>query len=107
MTEFSDLSDEYTTTPGNLIITGDFNLQYDQPNNTEVSHVRTLLHDNRLWQVLDEPTHWHSHTLDWLVVHEAELSSRPVSWTTCWLTTRLFSVSCPSITPKDANVQSC
>ena len=70
MTEFSDVSDQYTTTPGNFIITGDWNLHYDRPNDTDVSRLRTLLHDNRLWRVIDEPIHRHGHTLDWLVVRE-------------------------------------
>ena len=70
ITEFSDLLEQYTTVPGNLLIMGDFNIHYDQPNNTDVSRLRTLLHDNRPWQVIHEPTHQKGHTLDWLVVRE-------------------------------------
>ena len=68
--EFSDLLAQYVTAPGDLLITGDFNFHYDQPNSTDVSRLRTLLHDNRLRQVIHEPTHQKGHTLDWLVVRE-------------------------------------
>lgn len=70
ITEFSDLLEQYITAPGDLLITGDFNFHYDQPNRTDVSRLRTLLHDNRLQQVIHEPTHQKGHTLDWLVVRE-------------------------------------
>ena len=70
ITEFSDLLEQYITAPGDLLITGDFNFHYDQPNSTDVSRPRTLLHDNRLRQVIHELTHQKGHTLDWLVVSE-------------------------------------
>ena len=70
ITEFSDLLEQYISAPGNLLITGDFNFHYDQPNSADVSRLRTLLHDNRLRQVIHEPTHRKGHTLDWLVVCE-------------------------------------
>ena len=70
ITEFSDLLEQYITAPGDLLITGDFNFHYDQPNSTDVSRPRTLLHDNRLRQVIHERTHQKGHTLDWLVVSE-------------------------------------
>ena len=68
ITEFLDLLEQYTTVPGNLLIMGDFNIHYDQPSNTNVSRLRTLLHDNRPLQVIHGPTHQKGHTLDWLVV---------------------------------------
>ena len=68
ITEFSNLLEQYIAAPGDLLITGDFNFHYDQPNSADVSRLRTLLHDNRLRQVLHEPTHRKGHTLDWLVV---------------------------------------
>ena len=70
MPEFPDFLDQHTTAASDLFITGDSNLQYDQPNNTDVSRLPALLRDNRLRQVMEEPTHRHGHTLDWLVVRE-------------------------------------
>ena len=35
-TEFSDLLEQYITAHGNLLITGDFNCHYDQPNSTDI-----------------------------------------------------------------------
>ena len=62
--------DQYTTAPSDLIITEDFNLHYDRPNNTDVSCLWTLLPDNRLQQVIKKATHQHGNTLGWLVVSE-------------------------------------
>jgi len=70
ITEFSDLLEQYITAPGDLLITEDFNFHYDQPNSTDVSRPRILLHDNRLRQVIHERTHQKGHTLDRLVVSE-------------------------------------
>ena len=66
----TDLLEQYITAPGDLLTTGDFSFHYDQPNRTDVSRLRTLLHDNRLRQVIHKPTHQKGHTLDWLVVRE-------------------------------------
>ena len=70
ITEFSYLLEQYITAPDDLLITGNFNFYCDQPNSTGVSCLRTLLYDNRLRQMIHEPTHQKGHTLDWLVVRE-------------------------------------
>ena len=60
ITEFSDLLEEYVTAPGNLLITEHFNFRYDQLNSTNVSRPRTVLHDNRLRQVIRQYRKAHS-----------------------------------------------
>ena len=66
--EFSDLLTQYTTAPGDLMVTGDFNFHYDQPKCTYVSRLKTIFPDIKLHQVINEPTHWHGHILDRIVL---------------------------------------
>ena len=53
-----------------FLVAGDFNFHNNRANNTDVSGLGNLLHDNRLQRAIEEPTHPHGHTLDWLVVRE-------------------------------------
>ena len=106
MPEFPDFLDQHTTAASDLFITGDSNLQYDQPNNTDVSRLPALLRDNRLRQVMEEPTHRHGHTLDWLVVREDRTLRQAGVLDLVLADHEAVSCELSSDTPKDTTAQS-
>ena len=71
--EFESLFDELTMVPGELIITGDFNLHCEIPNAPGVKTLKDLLSENNLQQHVTKPTHKAGHTLD-LVIPRASSS---------------------------------
>ena len=71
--EFESLLDELTMVPGELIITGDFNLHCEIPNAPGVKTLKDLLAENNLQQHVTKPTHKEGHTLD-LVISRASSS---------------------------------
>ena len=77
-TDFSEFVYQYVTAPGDLLISGDFNLYHAQPDSADVSRFGILPCDNKLRQVISEPTHRKGHTSDWQMVH---LAAPYVSWT--------------------------
>ena len=71
--EFESLLDELTMVPGELIITGGFNLYCEIPNAPGVKALKDLLAENTLQQHVTRPTHKAGHTLD-LVISRASSS---------------------------------
>ncbi|KAK7107751.1 hypothetical protein V1264_015614 [Littorina saxatilis] len=70
LNELPDLLEMYHTKKH--LFVGDFNCHFDAQANSSVNRVKTFLKDYSLVQLINEPTHTDGHTLDWLVVREAD-----------------------------------
>ncbi|XP_046564906.1 uncharacterized protein LOC124273676 [Haliotis rubra] len=71
--DFSALLDSLTTTPGKLLICGDFNYHIDKTNDRDAQKLLNILEAHGLTQVIHEPTHVQGHILDLVIVRENEL----------------------------------
>ena len=81
LTEFGSLLEHYITTPGALMITGDFNLHLDNKSDPTCNNFLQLLESLNLRQHVREPTHRSGHTLDLIITREDENIIGPVSVT--------------------------
>ena len=70
--EFSTLLEHLVVAPGNLLITGDFNLHMEITSDPDVIKFTDLLDSAGLKQRVFGPTHNHGHTLDLIIEHEEE-----------------------------------
>ena len=66
--EFSELLSQYAYSHSDTVYIGDFNFHYDDCSDIQVSHLRTMLSDHNLTQLVSVPTHKRGHILDWVVV---------------------------------------
>jgi hypothetical protein len=55
--------DTHHTTTGKLLVVGDINFHFDQPQNRDTNRINEILELNGL-QHVSEPTHKKGHTLD-------------------------------------------
>ncbi len=70
--EFSEYLETVLVLPGSLIITGDFNLHVDVPDDANATKFLQILDSCGLIQHIHEPTHRNGHTLDLLITREDE-----------------------------------
>ncbi|XP_068704693.1 uncharacterized protein [Montipora foliosa] len=81
LSEFGSLLEHYITTPGALMITGDFSLHVDNKSDPTCINFLQLLESFNLRQHVREPTHRSGHTLDLIITREDENIIGPVSVT--------------------------
>ena len=65
--EFRDYMDTHVTTPGRLLLVGDFNLHVDDKEDHEATRFAELLYCLNLQQHITRPTHQQGHTLDLVI----------------------------------------
>ena len=70
--DFQTLMDMYVLHQSNLIITGDFNIHMDIPNDPETHQFTDLLTSYELLQHVTDPTHYLGHMLDLVISRESE-----------------------------------
>ena len=81
LSEFGSLLEHYITTPGALMITGDFNLHADNKSDPTCINFLQLLESFNLRQHVREPAHRSGHTLELIITREDENIIGPVSVT--------------------------
>ena len=67
MSEFDQLLDHYSLLPGNLVVLGDINVHYDNPDSYDTKHICSSLSHHNMTQHISEPTQQAGHTLDWII----------------------------------------
>ena len=78
--EFSELLAHYNHKNNEVIITGDFNIHVNKPNNPDTSKFLNILDTFNLVQHIQEPTHEHGNTLDLLITRrETKMSNFTIS----------------------------
>lgn len=70
ISELSNLLNDLSVKNSDVMIVGDVNLWFDDPNDTYVKKATTLLSDHNFTQHITEPTHDKGHILDWLIAKE-------------------------------------
>ena len=65
--EFPELLSQYADSSRDANL-GDFNFHDNDSSDGQVSHLKTLLSDHSLTQLVNVPTHKCGHILDWVVV---------------------------------------
>ena len=68
MCDFVDMLSSYADSNSDLSFIGDFNLHFDEPDESCVKRINAVLSDFQLLQLVDKPTHNKNHILDWVVV---------------------------------------
>jgi hypothetical protein len=68
LNEFTDVLSSYASSSVDVSFLGDFNLHYDEPNDSYVRRTNCVLTDFGPSQLVDKPTHIMNHILDWVVV---------------------------------------
>ena len=68
--EFSELMAHYNTMKHEVIITGDFNIHMNKPNNPHTRKLNTILNTFNLKQHINEATHKHGNTIDLLITRQ-------------------------------------
>lgn len=71
--EFSSLVEQLTSSPGELILLGDFNLHVDIPSNHDATKFLNILESTNLLQHVNLPTHQNGHTLDLVITRSTGL----------------------------------
>ena len=66
--EFPELLSAYVDTKCDVALTGDFNFHFDDISDSQVNQLKVMMSDHGFTQLVNEPTHRHGHTLDWVVV---------------------------------------
>ena len=66
--EFQDLLDHHISTK-DLFIIGDFNLHFENDNETYATLLKRTLKERNLEQLINVPTHIRGHTIDWLITN--------------------------------------
>ena len=72
MAEFSTLLEHILIAPGDLVLTGDFNIHFEKANDPEAIRFRDLIDSCNLTQHVREATHLKGHLLDLLVTRTSE-----------------------------------
>ena len=67
LSEFDQLLDHYSLLPGNLIVLGDINVHYDNPDSYDTKHICSSLSHHNMSQHISEPTQQAGHILDWIM----------------------------------------
>ena len=67
LSEFDQLLDHYSLLPGNLIVLGDINVHYDNPDSYDTKHICSSLSHHNMTQHISEPTQQAGHILDWIM----------------------------------------
>ena len=67
LSEFDQLFDHYSLLPGNLVVLGDINVHYDNPDSYDTKHICSSLSHHNMTQHISEPTQQAGHTLDWII----------------------------------------
>jgi hypothetical protein len=70
--EFAILLEYLSILPGKLLITGDFNIHWDDDSNTENIQFQDLLSSFDLVQHVNVPTHASGHTLDFVITRRVD-----------------------------------
>ncbi|XP_070182906.1 uncharacterized protein [Littorina saxatilis] len=70
LTEAEEMLQHHYTHTSNIVLIGDFNIQFDQPQNTDTRQTMDLLDCHDLKQHVDTPTR-KTHIIDWIVTHES------------------------------------
>ncbi|CAM4308004.1 unnamed protein product [Leuciscus chuanchicus] len=73
-----DLLTTLYTTPGNIIILGDFNIHVNDPPSYSVAEFNNLLDSLNFTQHVNVPTHSRGHTLDLLITNSTSISNLSV-----------------------------
>ena len=73
--EFEMFLDIYTSSPKECVLLGDFNLHFDEPNETYVRKMLQILEVRNFSQFIKSPTQRAGHTLDWVVTRNTDLLS--------------------------------
>ena len=70
--EFGILMESVLTSPGHLFIAGDFSVHVDNPDYSDATQLFELYSSMHLVQHIVGPTHDKGHTLDLVLIHEAD-----------------------------------
>ena len=68
--QFSDLLESYVSC-GRLFEAGDLNVHFDKTSDPTTSALNVVFDNLSLHQLVNIPTHWRGHTLDWLITNHA------------------------------------
>ncbi len=71
--DFFKIMDNHLTAPGKLLVTVNFNLHIDIPDDPEAKHMLYALDMMDLRQLVNEPTHKDGHTLDHIITRQSEI----------------------------------
>ena len=66
--QLPDLLDYVNNLPGFVCLVGDMNIHFDNPLQSLTKQTLTTLSLYNLVQVINKPTHWCSHIIDWVIV---------------------------------------
>ena len=66
--QLPDLPDYVSTLPGFVCVVGDMNIHFDNPLQSLAKQTLTTLGLYGLVQVINKPTHWCGHIIDWVIV---------------------------------------
>ena len=72
MSEFADFLDSKIESSGKLIIGGDFNFHWDNPNNPDTKRINDIINSAKFTQHVTGVTHSHGHTIDWILSRECD-----------------------------------
>ncbi len=81
LTDLDTLLSLAATTPHEFLITGDFNIHIDDPNDSQAKQFLAALHSTNLTQHVSFPTHRDRHTLDLVITHTSSSLSPVVDYT--------------------------
>lgn len=83
LVEFSSLLEKTITSPGHLIIAGDFNIHVDKESDSDATKFQDMITSFGLVNIVNQPTHDKGHTLDLLLIREEDpcLSFASVDYT--------------------------
>lgn len=70
--DFDQLLDHYSLLPGKLVILGDMNVHFDDPDRPDTKRICNTLSNHNLTQYITQPTHRHGHTLDWIISRQSD-----------------------------------
>ena len=68
--QFSDLLESYVSCD-RLFVVSDLNVHFDKRSDPSTSTLNVVLNNLSLRQLVNVPTHWRGHTLDWLITNRA------------------------------------
>ena len=100
--EFENLVITLATTPGRLLILGDFNLHLDDPTSPGVTRLNDILQSTGLVQHVTHPTHKSNHTLDLVIsrIDDTMLTSSVVSHPNTFSDHHTITFSIEGFTPR-------
>ena len=68
LSDFQDFLDTLTFLNKEVLIVGDINLHFDEPNDRYVKKMIDILSARNLIQIVNKPTHRNGHIIDWIIV---------------------------------------